>query len=70
MVTAVDSRIISLLHSVFFSPVTQSIFAATLHADNCWWCDSSKRQSREYLFKDCGAWEPSPLGRGGCSGRG
>ena len=27
-----------------------------IDTDRCWWCDRG-RQSREHLFKECGAWK-------------
>jgi hypothetical protein len=27
-------------------------------SDECWWCESGKRQTREHLFKECSRWLP------------
>jgi len=26
-------------------------------SDQCWWCETGKRQSRDHLFKECGRWK-------------
>jgi hypothetical protein len=30
----------------------------TRDSDECWWCESGKRQTREHLFKECPRWLP------------
>jgi hypothetical protein len=27
-------------------------------SDECWWCESGQRQTREHLFKECSHWLP------------
>jgi hypothetical protein len=27
-------------------------------SDECWWCESGKRQTREHLFEECSRWLP------------
>jgi hypothetical protein len=27
-------------------------------SDECWWCESDKRQTRKHLFKECSRWLP------------
>ena len=26
-------------------------------SDQCWWCETGKRQTRDHLFKECGRWK-------------
>jgi hypothetical protein len=26
-------------------------------SEECWWCDSGERQTREHLFKECSRWK-------------
>jgi len=28
-----------------------------IDSDQCWWCESGRRQTREHLFKECSAWK-------------